>query len=45
MTFVELTVVPIYWYFPGTIKGYCLSITDLELTYKTYKTTGYLVKK
>ena len=22
MTFVELPVVPIYWHFPGTIKGY-----------------------
>ena len=27
MTFVELPVVPIYWHFPRTIKGYYLNMS------------------
>ena len=27
MTFVELPVVPIYWHFPRTIKGYAMNTT------------------
>ena len=29
MTFVELPVVPIYWHFPRTIKGYSDSYYNL----------------
>ena len=29
MTFVELPVVPIYWHFPRTIKGYTPSVSCL----------------
>ena len=31
MAFVELPVVPIYWHFPRTIKGYILLNYYLEL--------------
>ena len=34
MTFVELPVVPIYWHFPRTIKGYCVFLTTIHMSTK-----------
>ena len=41
MTFVELPVVPIYWHFPRTIKGYYNRSIYYILLYNIYNNIHY----
>ena len=49
MTFVELPVVPIYWHFPRTIKGYvddlCIAAESPSTIIDIFKTKYHLKVK